>query len=148
MSSSTFAPPLSAVTDDGGMSSSSPRAGGPSRRRSFTPEQKLAHLAAYEQACQEQQGGAYLRREGLYSSLISEWRRLRDAGVLEGKTAGETIGRPSAEQAEIARLRRQLAASQQRLATTETALDIMGKAHALLEQISESAPEEPKPKKR
>ena len=50
MSSSTFAPPLSAVTDDGGMSSSSPRAGGPSRRRSFTPEQKLAHLAAYEQA--------------------------------------------------------------------------------------------------
>ena len=148
MSSSTFAPPLSAVTDDGGMSSSSPRAGGPSRRRSFTPEQKLAHLAAYEQACQEQQGGAYLRREGLYSSLISEWRRLREAGVLEGKTAGETIGRPSAEQAEIARLRRQLAASQQRLATTETALDIMGKAHALLEQISESAPEEPKPKKR
>ena len=148
MSSSTFAPPLSAVTDDGGMSSSSPRAGGPSRRRSFTPEQKLAHLAAYEQACQEHQGGAYLRREGLYSSLISEWRRLRDAGVLEGKTAGESVGRPSAEQAEIARLRRQLAASQQRLATTETALDIMGKAHALLEQISESAPEEPKPKKR
>ena len=148
MSSSTFAPPLSAVTDDGGMSSSSPRAGGPSRRRSFTPAQKLAHLAAYEAACEQQQGGAYLRREGLYSSLISEWRRLRDAGVLEGKTAGESVGRPSAEQAEIARLRRQLAASQQRLATTETALDIMGKAHALLEQISESAPEEPKPKKR
>ena len=135
MSSSTFQSPLSAVADDGGMSSSSPRAGGPSRRRSFTPAQKLAHLAAYEAACEQQQGGAYLRREGLYSSLISEWRRLRDAGVLEGKTAGESVGRPSAEQAEIARLRRQLAASQQRLATTETALDIMGKAHALLEQI-------------
>ena len=148
MRSSTFAPPLSAVTDDGGMSSSSPRAGGPSRRRSFTPEQKLAHLAAYEQACQEQQGGAYLRREGLYSSLISEWRRLRDAGVLEGKTAGESVGRPSAEQAEIARLRRQLADSQQRLATTKTALDIMGKAHAVLEQFSESASDEPKPRKR
>ncbi|KLU08477.1 transposase [Kocuria sp. SM24M-10] len=130
------------------MSNSRPRAGGPSRRRSFTPEQKLAHLAAYEQACEQQQGGAYLRREGLYSSLMSEWRRLRDAGVLEGKTAGETVGRPSAEQAEIARLRRQLAASQQRLATTETALDIMGKAHALLEQISESAQDEPKSKKR
>ena len=148
MSSSTFQSPLSAVTDDGGMSSSSPRAGGPSRRRSFTPEQKLAHLAAYEQACQEQQGGAYLRREGLYSSLISEWRRLRDAGVLEGKTAGESVGRPSAEQAEIARLRRQLAASQQRLATTETALDIMGKAHALLESLSESADSDDKNNKR
>lgn len=148
MSSSTFQSPLSAVADDGGMSSSSPRAGGPSRRRSFTPAQKLAHLAAYEAACEQQQGGAYLRREGLYSSLISEWRRLRDAGVLEGKTAGETIGRPSAEQAEIARLRRQLAASQQKLATTETALDIMGKAHALLEQISESADTEQPRKKR
>lgn len=148
MSSSTFQSPLSAVTDDGEMSSSSPRAGGPSRRRSFTPAQKLAHLTAYEQACQEQQGGAYLRREGLYSSLISEWRRLRDAGVLEAKTAGEVVGRPSAEQAEIARLRRQLAASQQRLATTETALDIMGKAHALLESISESAENEQPRKKR
>lgn len=148
MSSSMFPSALSAVADDGGMSSSSPRAGGPSRRRSFTPAQKLTHLAAYEAACEQQQGGAYLRREGLYSSLISEWRRLRDAGVLEGKTAGETIGHPSAEQAEIARLRRQLAASQQRLATTETALDIMGKAHALLESISESAENEQPRKKR
>lgn len=148
MSSTTVSSPLSSVTHDGGMSNPRPRADGPTRRRSFTPAEKLAHLAAYELACEQQQGGAYLRREGLYSSLISEWRRLRDAGVLEGKAAGETIGRPSAEQAEIARLRRQLAASQQRLATTETALDIMGKAHALLESISESAPDEPKPRKR
>ena len=113
MSSSTFPSALSAVTDDGGMSSPSPRSGGPSRRRSLTPEQKLAHLAGTEH-----QGGAYLRREALYSSLISEWRRLRNAGVLEGKAAGEAVGRPTAEQAEIARLHRQLAASQQRLATT------------------------------
>lgn len=148
MSSTTASSPLSSVIDDGGMSNPRPRADGPSRRRSFTPQQKLAHVAAYEQACEHQQGGAYLRREGLYSSLMSEWRRLRDAGVLEGKTAGEAVGRPSAEQAEIARLRRQLAASQQRLATTETALDIMGKAHALLEQISESAQDDPKSKKR
>lgn len=147
MSSSVLSTPAS-IADDGAMSSSHPRADGPTPRRSFTPEQKLAHLAAYEQARREQQGGAYLRREGLYSSLISEWRRLRDAGVLEGKAAGETVGRPSAEQAEIARLRRQLAASQQRLATTETALDIMGKAHALLEQISESADTEQPRKKR
>lgn len=58
------------------------------------------------------------------------------------------MGRPTAEQAEIARLRRQLAASQQRLATTETALDITGKAHALLEQISESAENKQPRKKR
>ena len=97
------------------------------------------------------EGVAYLRREGLYSSLISEWRRLRDAGVLEGKDPGAKVGRPSAEQAEIGRLRRELADRERRLATTETALEIMGKAHALLEQISESAeteqPERPRRKR-
>jgi len=133
------------VVDDGGMSS--PRAGGPSRRRSFTPAQKIAHLQAYEAACADGEGGAYLRREGLYSSLISEWRRLRDAGVLEGKAPGAKVGRPNADQAEIARLRRQLADAERRLATTEAALDIMGKAHALLEQVSEGATEQSRKKR-
>lgn len=137
MSSSVLSSPVS-VVDDGAMSGS-PRAGGPSRRRSFTPAEKLEHLAAYEAACEKSQGGAYLRREGLYSSLISEWRRLRDAGLLEGKQAGTRVGRPSGERAEIARLRRALAESERKLATTQTALAIMGKAHALLEQVSESA---------
>ncbi len=54
--------------DDGAMDSSHPRAGGPSRRRSFTPAQKLEHVAAYEAACQTHEGGAYLRRQGLYCS--------------------------------------------------------------------------------
>jgi transposase-like protein len=134
------------VVDDEVMSSSpGPRADGPSRRRTFTPEQKLDYLAAYEQACEHGRGGAYLRREGLYSSLISEWRRLRDAGVLAGKEPGAAIGALSREQAEIARLRRALEVSQRRLATTETALQIMGKAHELLESISEgSATEAPR----
>lgn len=127
----------SGIVDDGEMSS--PRSGGPTRRRSFTPAQKLRHLAEYEAACQEGHGGAYLRREGLYSSLISEWRRLRDAGLLEGKEPRSKVGRPTAEQAELARLRRRVAEAEAKLATTQTALDIMGKAHALLEQISESA---------
>jgi len=117
----------------------SPRAGGPTRRRVFTPAEKLAHLAAYDAACGQGQGGAYLRREGLYSSHITEWRRLRDAGVLEGKEPGEKIGRPTKDQAEIARLRRELEVTRRRLDRTKAALDIMGKAHALLEEISESA---------
>ena len=146
MSSSMLSAAPSAV-DDGVMSTSHPRADGP-RRRTFTPQQKLAHLEAYEQARQQQQGGAYLRREGLYSSLITEWRRLRDAGVREGKLAGEAIGRPSKDQAEIARLRRELETTRQRLDRTETALEIMGKARALLEDVSESADPETKRNKR
>ena len=134
---------LARVGDDGGMVSAVPNSGGPRSdrplRRSFTPAQKMAHVTAYEAACQSNQGGAYLRSEGLFSSQITEWRKLRDAGVLTGKRSGERVGKPSAEQAEIARLRRDLDRAQRRLATTETALTIMGKAHALLEQISESA---------
>ncbi|WP_442930460.1 IS3 family transposase [Micromonospora sp. NBC_00421] len=105
-----------------------PCSGGPRARRSFTPGQKLELLAGYEQAVAAGEGGAFLRREGLYSSLMSEWRRARDGGLLQGKPAGETVGRPSAEQAEIARLRRELELAQVKLARTETALTIMGKA--------------------
>lgn len=145
MSSSMLSRP---VVDDGLMSGSQPRAGGPSRRRTFAPAEKLQHLVAYDEACRDGQGGAYLRREGLYSSQVTEWRKLRDAGVLDGKAAGVKVGRLSAEQAEIARLRAQLGKAERRLARTEVALDIMGKAHALLEEISESAQDEPQPKRR
>jgi transposase len=80
----------------------------------------------------------------LCSSLISEWRRLRDAGVLAGKKPGDKIGRLTGEQAEIARLRRQLDKAERRLATTQVALEIMGKAHELLEEISKSSRDDSK----
>lgn len=109
------------------------------RRRVISVAEKLAHLEAYDAAIQTQQGGAYLRANGLYSSQIVQWRKQRDAGMFDGKQPGETIGKPTKEQAEIARLKRQLAQRERDLETTQTALDIMGKAHALLEQLSKSA---------
>jgi hypothetical protein len=75
---------------------------------------------------------------------MSEWRRTRDAGLLRDKPAGAVVGRPNADQAEIARLRRQLDVAQRRLVRTEAALTIMGKAQALLEEISESADTPPR----
>lgn len=134
--------------DNGRMDSQHPRSDGPRRRRVFTASEKLAHLSAYEAACEQGDGGGYLRREGLYSSLISEWRKQRDAGALAGKAPGEKVGRLSAEQAEIARLTRENARLNKRLNTTEAALDIMGKAHALLESLSERADCDEKRKKR
>jgi len=134
--------------DNERMASQHPRSDGPRRRRAFTPSEKLAHLEAYEAACDQHDGGGYLRREGLYSSLISEWRKQRDAGVLAGKKPGAKIGKLSAEQAEIARLTQENARLNKRLNTTETALDIMGKAHALLESLSERADFDEKHKKR
>jgi len=100
-------------------------------------------VTAYEAVTTRGQGGAYLRGEGLYASQIAEWRKLRDAGVLTGKEAGSKIGRLSAEQAEIARLRRRLETTEARLARTEVALEIMGKARELLEHISEGSERKP-----
>ncbi|SDJ04434.1 Transposase [Arthrobacter subterraneus] len=139
---------LAKVGQDGSMSSSGPRAGGPTPRRSFTPAQKLEFLAQYEDACTRQEGGAFLREHGLYSSQIAEWRKLRDGGVLAGKKAGETIGKLSREQAEIARLRRQLEVSESRLNKTEAALEVMGKLSAFFENAIAESPDEPKSKKR
>ncbi len=132
------------------VSSEGPRAGGPRRRRPFTVAEKIEHLASYEAACAagDGGGGAYLREQGVYSSQITQWRQLRDAGLLAGKKPGEKVGRPTADQAEIARLTRELGMARRRLATTEAALGIMGKAHALLEQISESADIEDQRRKR
>jgi transposase len=53
------------------------------------------------------------------------------------------VGRPTGDQAEIARLRRQLDLAERRLVRTEAALSIMGKAQALLEDISESVDRPP-----
>jgi len=139
------------VVQDGVVSSSpGPREGGPRRRRAFTAREKLDHLTAYEAACAagDGGGGAYLREQGVYSSQITEWRKLRDAGLLSGRKPGEKIGRPTTEQGEIARLTRELDLTRRRLATTEAALDLVGKAHALLEDLSERADTEKRPRQR
>lgn len=76
--------------------------------RTITPAQKLAHLQGYENAIQSGQGRGYLRANGLYSSQIVEWRRLRDAGILDGNNPANSTkggGKLSKEQAEIARLK-------------------------------------------
>jgi transposase len=83
-----------------------------------------------------------LRKQGIHSSQITEWRKLRDAGVLLGKKPGEKFGRLTPEQAEIARLRRQLDLTEQRLETTGVALEIMSKMHELLENLSKSSRDE------
>jgi transposase len=110
-------------------------------RRVFSTAYKLRIVAEYENAPHGEKG-AILRREGLFSSHIVEWTRARDAGALGGTRAAgrgpEKKSGKSAEQLELEKLRRENERLKARLATTETALDIMGKARVLLEQISES----------
>lgn len=90
--------------------------------------------------------GALLRREGLYSSHLSEWRKQRDNGALAGLTAKPRADRRSAADVELGRSRQRVARLEAELERTKMALEIMGKAHALLELISESADTEPRSK--
>jgi transposase len=113
------------------------------RRRTFTAEKKLAVLAEYDAADRDGRG-ALLRREGLYTSHISEWRKQRDRGALTGPSPRR---RKSAEQVENERLRKRNEQLEAELKKSKLALEITGKAHALLELLSESADDETKRKK-
>src|SRR3954449_10761521 len=109
------------------------------RRRSFTAEYKERILDEYDALVHgSDERGALLRREGLYTSHIAEWRKARAAGVRDG-LAPKGKSRRSSEQIELERLRRRNERLEAELARTKTALEITGKVHALLEQLSESA---------
>jgi transposase len=116
------------------------------RRRSFSAEYKEGILAEYDALPPgSTERGALLRREGLYTSHIAEWRKARDAGA-RGGLAPKLKPRRSPEQVELERLRRKTERLEAELERTETALEITGKVHALLEQLSESAAPDPKSK--
>ena len=115
------------------------------RRRTFTAGEKLAHIDAYDALPKGgDERGAYLRREGLYSSHMSEWRKQRDRGSLAGLAPGSRPAKRTVEQVELDRARRRIVRLEAELKRTKTALEITGKVHALLEAISESADTEPR----
>jgi transposase len=123
-----------------------PDPGARPRRRSFTVEYKERILAEYDALPAGSEGrGALLRREALYTSHIAEWRKARAAGAREG-LAPKTKPRRSPEQVELERLRRKTERLEAELERTKTALEITGKVHALLEQLSEGAAPETKSK--
>ena len=114
------------------------------RRRSFTAEYKARILDEYDALpVGSSERGALLRREGLYSSHLAEWRKARDAGAREA-LAPKAKPKRSGEQVELERLRRRNERLAAELAMTRSALDVMGKLLALLEGLSESADTDPK----
>jgi len=109
-------------------------------RRSYTAQYKLRILAEYERRDRDGRG-ALLRREGLYSSLISEWRKQRDQGALHA--LGASPGRPPSDtrDQEVARLRRENARLQADLAKAHRVIEVQGKLSALLEQLATGSAE-------
>src|SRR6266516_925411 len=111
--------------------------GRPQRRR-FSAEYKLRILWEAE-ACERPGGvGALLRREGLYTSHLTYWRKQRDAGAL--RELGRPRGRKPADRrdAEIAELQRRLERSECELAKARKVIEIQGNLSALLEQMLSS----------
>ena len=131
----TMADLAGGVRDDGPVG---PRSDRP-KRRSFTAEYKLAVLAEYDALSEPGAKGALLRREGLYSSHLIEWRRARDAGALAGLADKPRPPARSRAQREADRLAADNERLRAELARTKAALEVVGKAHALLELLSESA---------
>jgi transposase-like protein len=68
----------------------------------------------------------------LYSSHLSEWRKQRDTGALSGLAPKERTGKRSAGEVELDRSSRQLTRLENELERTKLALEVMGRAHALL----------------
>jgi transposase-like protein len=116
-------------------------AGKPKRRR-FSAEYKLAILDQYEHLTDAGAKGALLRREGLYSSHIVEWRRARDVGALKELAPKARPATRSAEQIENDRLRRRNERLESELAKHKLALEIQGKASELLERLLAESTEE------
>ena len=77
------------------------------RRRTFTVEYKLRILAEADRSSEPGTIGALLRREGLYSSHLTDWRRQRDMGELRPGVARVRGRKPDAQAKELARLQRE-----------------------------------------
>ena len=110
------------------------REGRPTRRR-FSADYKLGILAEYDALSDPGAKGALLRREGLYSSHLTEWRRARDLGALKELEPKARKARRSPDEVEIDRLRRRNQRLEDELAKHRLVVEIQGKASELLERL-------------
>ncbi len=103
------------------------------RRRQFSRAYKLRVLAEAEQ-CQRGEVGALLRREGLYSSVLSKWRQQKAAGRLDGPS-GSQEQKVEDQAKELRRLQRENTQLQAQLAKAEAIIEVQKKLSALLETM-------------
>ncbi len=95
----------------------SPRSDQP-KRPSFTAKYKLDILTEYDAATPAERG-VLLRREGLYSSHLSEWRKARDSGAIGGLPSAPRAGLTSAQDKENAKLNARAERAERELAKTK-----------------------------
>lgn len=109
-------------------------------RRRFTAEEKLRIVEEADRCTEPGEIGALLRREGIYSSYLSRWRRARDRGQLTALRPQQRGPKPVTDVAlarEVARLQRENERLQDRLDRAETIIEVQKKLSQLLGQSGE-----------
>ena len=101
-------------------------------RRHFSAEYKLRIVEEAERATEPGDIGSLLRREGLYSSHLTEWRRLHRAGALQALARPRGRPRPNPLEAEVERLTRRTVRLEADLARAHKVIEIQGKVSELL----------------
>lgn len=108
------------------------------QRRRFTSSYKLAIVREADSlADRPGEIGALLRREGLYSSNLANWRRQRDEGALEALSRPRDPKPPHPLELENARLKHRLARTEAELDKARKVIEVQGNVSALLGELLE-----------
>jgi transposase-like protein len=105
------------------------------KRRRFDAVYKRRVLEEAERCSEPGQVGELLRREGLYSSHLTTWRKQRDEGALQGlgsKKRGRKPKRKDPMALEVERLRRENQRLSERLRQAETIIEVQKKVSEML----------------
>jgi transposase len=107
------------------------------KRRRFTAEYKLRILGEADACTRPGEIGALLRREGLYTSHLTYWRKQRDAGAL--KALSRPRGRKPADRRDVenAELRRRAERAEAELEKAKRVIEVQGNVSALLGELLE-----------
>lgn len=114
------------------------------QRRQYTAEYKLRILRELDGSSGTGETGALLRREGLYSSHLTSWRRQRERGELDGLLPQKRGPKQDPQAVELARLKRENEQLRERLRKAELIIDVQKKVAQMLGELSEAAqPDKP-----
>jgi transposase len=102
------------------------------KRKRFTAAEKLRLLREVEACRGSGEIGALLRREGIYSSYLTTWRRQRATGELDGLTPQKRGPKPNPEVIELAKLRREHERLKERMRQAELIIDVQKKVARIL----------------
>ena len=102
------------------------------KRRRFSAEYRLRIVREADSCKESGEIGALLRREGLYSSLLTAWRRQRDTGALAGLRPKKRGPKAKAVDPRVKGLERENARLKRKLEQAETIIDIQKKVAGIL----------------